>query len=172
MAEGITYELYTAQLEALMDCLDAKQLKAAWRKGLRPSAKVIERGVLAQLQAKHPAAVKYSKEIAIKIWPSNTGYTVGLTKGQLSLQRSKSGRMIEYSHLYILRWLTKGTAKRQTKKGYNRGSIKGSGFFYQGVLETIDPAAQRISADVMKSFEKAVVKAKSVPITKKSGQPL
>ena len=170
--DGITYELYTAQLEALMDCLDAQQLKSAWRNGLRPSAKVIERGVLTQLRAHHPNAAKYSKEVAIKIWKSGTAYTVGLSQGQLSLQRSKEGKMIEYSHLFILRWLTKGTVNRKTRKGYNRGAIKGSGFFYQGVLQTINPAAQRLSSDVMKSFEKAVIKAKSVPLTKKSGQPL
>lgn len=170
--DGITYELYTAQLEALMDCLDVQQLKAAWRNGLRPSAKVIEGGVLAQLRTRHPNAAKYGKEIAITIWKSGAAYTVGLSRGQLSFQRSKKGKMIEYSHLFILRWLTKGTADRKTKKGYNRGMIKGSGFFRQGVLQTIDPATQRLSSDVMKSFEKAVVKAKSVPLTKKSGQPL
>lgn len=167
-----TSEVYTAQLEALMDCLDVKQLKAAWRSGLRPSAKTIERSVISQLETEHPKAAKYRKEIAIKIWRSGMAYTVGLSKGQLSLQRSKSGKMVEYSHLFILRWLAKGTAERRTQKGYNRGAIVGSHFFYQGVMRSIDPAASRLSGDVMKSFEKAVLKAKQVPVVKKSGQPL
>lgn len=170
MSQGI--EIYTAQLDALMDCLDAQQLKAAWRTGLRPSAKDIERGVLSQLAIRHPNATKYSKEVKIKVWSQGQGYTVALSKGQMEFRRSKSGKTIEYSHLYILRWLSKGTNVRTTRKGGNRGRIVGSHFFYKGVMQTIDAACNRISKDVLKSFEQAVEKAKRVALTEKSGQPL
>lgn len=161
MAETFTYEIDSSQLEALMGELNARQLKAAWKSGLRPSAKVIERGVLAELASTHPAANKYRKEVAIKIWSKGSGYTVGMSKGQLSIAMSKKGVMVEYSHLHILRWLSAGTKDRYTKRGAKRGSITASHFFSTGVKNTIDPAIGNIGNDISKALQRAATRAKA-----------
>lgn len=159
MADTFIYEVDTSQWEALMGELNARQLKAAWKAGLRPSAKKIEKGVLTQLSAKHPNALKYSKELKVSVWTKGGGYTVGLSKGEVSFVMSKSGRLVEYSHLYILRWLAAGTKDRYTKKGYRRGKIVGSGFFLEGVKQTVDPAINGLGTDIMKALKRAADRA-------------
>lgn len=170
--EAFTYEVYDQQLTALIECLTPREITKATKSGLRPSAKVIQRGVVSQLATKHPAAAKYSKEVAIKIWSKGGGYTVKLAQGKVGTKKNKKGVTVADSHIYILRFLSAGTAERYTKKGKFRGSIKASHFFSEGVLDTIDQAANRISADVMKAFEKAVIKAKKAHLPQNSGQPL
>lgn len=160
-----TYDVDTSQWEALFKEMNARQLKSAWKSGLRPSAKTIERGVLAQLDQKHPAAAKYRKEVKIKLWSKGGGYTVGLSQGQLSAGFSKSGELIEYSHLYILRWLSAGTQERYTKRGSRRGRIVGSGFFSEGVEQTLNPAIARIGSDVTKALERAAQRARQAKAT-------
>lgn len=162
MADNVfTYEIDDAQLSALINELDSRKIRAAYMQGLRPSAKTIERGVLAQLSARHPAAKKYSKEVRIKLWSKGGGYTVNLSQGQISFGFSKSGKLIEYSHLYILRWLSGGTEERYTKKGWRRGRITGSHFFREGVDQSINPAVDRIADDITKAFERAAAKARA-----------
>lgn len=162
--EVMTYEIDNSQWDALFGGLTASKLRAAWKAGLRPSAQTIERGVLAELQGKHPNAYKYNKEVRIKIFSKGGGYRVNLSQGQLSFAPSKkTGELISYSHLYILRWLSGGTAERYTKKGWRRGSVVGSHFFELGVDNTLEPALDRIADDLTASFQKAVAKAKSAP---------
>lgn len=166
MADNVfTYDVDTSQWEALFREMNARQLKSAWKSGLRPSAKTIERGVLAQLDQKHPAAAKYRKEVKIKLWSKGGGYTVGLSQGQLSAGFSKSGELIEYSHLYILRWLSAGTQERYTKSGSRRGRIVGSGFFSEGVEQTLNSAIARIGSDVTKALERAAQRARQAKAT-------
>ena len=157
----MTVEFDSTAFDALFDGLTASKLRAAWRKGLKPSAQVIEHGVLAQLSAKHPAAAKYSKEVKIKVWSKGGGYSVGLSQGQLSLGISKAGELIDCSHLYILRWLSGGTAERFTKRGFRRGIITGSHFFQQGVEKNIYPAIERIGNDIISAFQQAQAKARA-----------
>lgn len=161
MADEFIYEVDTSQWDTLFSELSGRQLKSAWKAGLRPSAKTIERGVLAELASTHPAANKYRKEVAIKVWSKGGGYTVGMSKGQLSLARSKKGTMVEYSHLYILRWLSAGTKDRYTKRGAKRGSITASHFFSTGVKNTIDPAIGNIGNDITKALQRAATRAKA-----------
>lgn len=159
--EVMTVEVDNSQVNALFEGLSAAKMRAAWKAGLRPSAQTIERGVLAELQGKHPNAYKYGKEVRIKIFSKGGGYRVGLSQGQISMAPSKSGKLIAYSHLYILRWLSGGTAERYTKKGWRRGYITGSHFFESGVDNTLEPALDRIAGDLTSSFQKAVAKAKA-----------
>lgn len=159
---GLSIHIDSARFDALFDGLAASKLRAAWKQGLKPSAKVLERGVLSQLYAKHPAAQKYHKEVKIKIFSKGGGYAVNLSQGQLSLGISKAGELIDYSHLYILRWLSTGTAERYTKRGFRRGRIVGSHFFREGVEQNINPAIERIGEDITKAFEQAQAKARTV----------
>ena len=162
MADNVfIYEIDSAQWDALIGELNSRQLRAAYKQGLRPSAKTIEGGVLTQLAAKHPAANKYKGEVRIKLWSKGGGYTVKLSQGQVSLGLSKSGELISYSHLYILRWLSGGTEERYTKKGWRRGRITGSHFFREGVDQTINPAIDRIADDITTAFERAAAKARA-----------
>lgn len=166
MADVFTYEVDTAKWDTLMSELNARQLKTAWKAGLRPSAKTIERGVLTSLAAHHPNAVKYSKEVKIKLWSKGSGFTVGLSQGQLEFARSKSGKMIAYSHLFILRWLSTGTNERRTNKGAYRGQIQPSHFFSEGVKSSIDPAVNALGENITKALERAysrALAAKSAP---------
>lgn len=160
MAEVLTYEVDTSQWEALMSELDYRRLKAAWKSGLRPSAKMIEQGALAQLDAEHPAASKYRKEVKIELWSKGGGFTVGLSQGEISFAMSKSGKLIEYSHLYILRWLSAGTQERYTKSGARRGKIKASHFFSEGVNASIHPAAQSLGDNITKALTRAAQRAR------------
>lgn len=160
MANAFTYEIDTSQWDALMGELNARKLKAAWKSGLRPSAKTIERGVLSQLASKHPAANKYSKEVRIKMWSKSGGYTVNLSQGQLSFKISKSGKVVKDSHLYILRWLSAGTQPRKTKSGYNRGKITASNFFGEGVEQSLPSAIDSIDTDITKALQRAVMRAR------------
>lgn len=161
MADVFTYEVDTSQWDTLFSELSSRQLKSAWKAGLRPSAKTIERGVLAELKSNHPAADKYRKEVKIKVWSKGGGYTVGLSKGQLSMAMSKKGTMVEYSHLYILRWLSGGTQNRYTNRGAYRGRITPSHFFATGVKNTIDPAIGSIGNDITKALQRAAARAKA-----------
>lgn len=161
MADVFTYEIDTSQWEALIGELNARQLKAAWKSGLRPSAKKIEKGVLTQLAAKHPNAAKYSKELKVKIWSKGGGYTVGLSRGQIEFAMNKAGKLVEYSHLYILRWLSAGTAERYTKKGARRGSIAASHFFREGVQQNIQPAIDGMAGDITKALQRAAQRARA-----------
>lgn len=154
-------DIDSASFDALFENLSSSKLRAAWRQGLKPSAKVIERGVLDQLSAKHPAAQKYSKEVRIKLWSKGGGYTVGLSQGQMSIAMSKAGELIDYSHLYILRWLSGGTAERYTKRGFRRGRIVGSSFFPIGVDQSVYSAIERINVDIIKAFQQAQAKARA-----------
>lgn len=159
MADVFTYEVDTSKWDTLMSELNARQLKTAWKAGLRPSAKTIERGVQSALSTHHPNAVKYSKEIHIKLWSKGSGFTVNLSQGQIEFARSKSGKMVQYSHLFILRWLSAGTNDRRTGKGYFRGSIKPSHFFAEGVKQSIDPAVSALGDNITKALERAYSKA-------------
>ena len=157
----MTYEVDTDQWAALFGEMNARQLRASWKAGLRPSAQTIERGVLSELASRHPAAEKYKKEVRIKVFSKGGGYAVGLSQGQLTAGFSKKGELIQTSHLYILRWLSGGTAERFTKKGWRRGRIVGSNFFSIGVEQTINPALARIGEDLTKSFERAAARARA-----------
>ena len=161
MADTFTYEIDTSQWETLMGELNARKLKAAWKSGLRPSAKKIERGVLTQLSAKHPNAAKYSKELKVKIWSKGGGYTVGLSKGQIEFAMNKAGKLVEKSHLYILRWLAGGTKERFTKRGARRGSIAASHFFREGVQQNIQPAIDGMAGDITKALQRAAQRARA-----------
>ena len=165
MADNVfTYDVDTSQWEALFREMNARQLKSAWKSGLRPSAKTIERGVLAQLDQKHPAASKYRKEVRIKLWSKGGGYTVGLSQGQIETVM-RNGKLIKNSHLYILRWLSGGTQERFTKRGARRGRIIGSHFLREGVLQTIDPAVQGLGSDITKALERAAQRARQAKAT-------
>lgn len=160
VSDGILVcEVDTSQWDTLMSELNPRQLKTAWKAGMRPSAKTIERGVQSSLAARHPNAVKYSKEIHIKLWSKGGGYTVGLSQGQLSTVMSKSGKVISSSHLYILRWLSTGTAERRTGRGYNRGKITASHFFSEGVNRTVEPAISALGDNITKALERAYARA-------------
>lgn len=157
----LTYQIDTSQWDTLMHELNYRQLKSAWRSGLRPSAQTIEKGVISELQAKHPAAYKYRAEVRIKMWPKGGGYTVGLSQGQLTMDFSKSGKLMEMSHLYILRWLSRGTAERYTKRGARRGRITASRFFPEGVEKNLQPAVFRIGDDITKALQRAFARARA-----------
>lgn len=159
--EIMTVEIDSAKWDSLFDGLTASKLRAAWKRGLMPSAKVIERGVFEALYKHHPNAYKYHKEVKIKVFSKGGGYRVGLSAGQLAL--TKAGDAVDYSHLFILRWLAMGTAERYTKRGWRRGKIIGSHFFAEGVEHSLLPALDRIADDLTASFQKAVAKAKSAP---------
>lgn len=162
MAEDfLTYQIDTSQWDTLMGELNYRRLKSAWRAGLRPSAQTIEKGVISELKAKHPAAYKYRAEVRIKMWSKGGGYTVGLSQGQLTMGFSKSGKLMEMSHLYILRWLSKGTAERHTKKGARRGRITASSFFPEGVEKNLQPAVFRIGNDITNALLRAVTRARA-----------
>lgn len=169
-SDTFQYEVDTSGIEALMEELNPKQLRAAWKSGLRPSAKMIERGVIAELEAEHPNAAKYKGELATQIWKKGGGYTVSLSGRTLQFT-TKKGKVVEGNHLYILRWLAKGTQERHTKSGAYRGRVVGSHFFKHAVDKTIEPAMQRIATDVQKSMERAVKRA-AAKAAKNSGQPL
>lgn len=158
--DGLSIQIDSARFDALFDGLTASKLRAAWKQGLKPSAQVIERGVIESLYNSHPRAYKYHKEVKIKVFTKGGGYAVGLSQGQLSISMTKSGRLIDYSHLYILRWLSMGTAERYTKRGAYRGRITGSHFFSAGVSHSILPAIERIGEDITKAFERAQAKAR------------
>lgn len=160
LSSAFVYEFESAQLDALFSELNAKQLRSAWKAGMRPSAKVIQAGVLSELSTSHPNAAKYSKEVGVKIFSKGGGFSVGLTGVQVRMSSSKDGYVANGEHLYILRWLSAGTKERQTKKGYNRGHITGSGFFARGVEKSIRPAMERLGSDIIKSFERAVARAR------------
>ena len=171
MADNVfTYDVDTSQWEALFREMNARQLKSAWKSGLRPSAKMIERGVIAELESEHPNAAKYKGELATQIWKKGGGYTVSLSGRTLQFT-TKKGKVVEGNHLYILRWLAKGTQERHTKSGAYRGRVVGSHFFKHAVDKTIEPAMQRIATDVQKSMERAVKQA-AAKAAKNSGQPL
>jgi hypothetical protein len=159
--DAFTYEVEVDEWTPLMDELSGRQLRSAWRSGIRPSAKTIERGVLAQLDQKHPAASKYRDEVRIKMFSGGFGYAVKLSQGQLSMDFNKKGKLVATSHLYILRWLTGGTAERYTKRGARRGRIVGSHFFKQGVETTINPALFRLGEDITKSLQRAAARARA-----------
>lgn len=160
VSDGILVcDIDASQWDALMSELNPRQLKTAWKAGMRPSAKTIERGVQSSLAARHPNAVKYSKEIHIKLWSKGGGFTVGLSQGQLSTVMSKSGKVISSSHLYILRWLSTGTENRTTGRGYNRGKITASHFFSEGVKTSIEPAVSALGDNITKALERAYARA-------------
>lgn len=167
MSSGtLEYDVDTSSLESLMGELNARQLRSAWKSGLRPSARVIERGVREQLSVSHPAAVKYGDEIETQIWSKGGGYTVAIS-GKTVEFTNKKGRQVKGSHLYILRWLSRGTNPRFTQKGASRGFVKPSHFFRKGVDATIQPAMDRVADDIVKAIRRAVKR-----VRKKSGQPL
>lgn len=159
--EIMTVEIDSAAFDALFNGLTASKLRAAWKKGLKPSAQILELGVLESLYSHHPRAFKYASELKVKIWTKGGGYTVGLSTGQLSISMSKSGDMIDYSHMYILRWLAMGTSERYTKRGFRRGRIIGSHFFAKGIANYIEPAIERIGRDITQAFEQAQAKARA-----------
>lgn len=163
MAEVIVVEYDSTQWDALMSELNPSQLRRAYKAGMKPSAQVIQRYAVDELKSRHPAAAKYAKEVSIQVWTRGGGYTVALRQGQIALERSKSGNMVKYSHLYILRWLSTGVGtkdKRATKKGYNRGSIEGSHFFSTAVRKSIPEAVGIVGDSITKALEKAVRRAK------------
>lgn len=161
MANAFIYEVDTSQWETLMGELNARKLKAAWKSGLRPSARKIQKGVVSELSTYHPAAYKYHKEVRIDLWSKGGGYTVELSQGEISMAMSKAGKLIEYSHLYILRWLSSGTAERYTKKGARRGRITGSMFFPKGVDKTTMPAIDGMAGDITKALQRAAQRARA-----------
>lgn len=161
MADTFTSEIDSSQWDALMRELTPRQLKSAWKSGIKQSAKVIERGVQSSLSAKHPNAVKYKKEIRLKIWSQGQGFTVNLSQGQIQMARSKSGKIIPYSHLYILRWLSGGTEPRRTHKDAYRGYITPSHFFAEGVNQSIDEATDSLVNNISNALGRAYSKAKA-----------
>ncbi len=162
------YEVDTSGIEALMSELNVKQLRSAWKSGLRPSAKMIERGVIEELVANHPTAGKYKDELKTSLWRTGNGYTVSLSGRTLEFVNAK-GKVVSGNHLYILRWLAKGTKERRTKSGASRGRVIGSHFFKRGVDKTIEPAMQRVAADIQRSMERAVKRAAAKAA--QNGQP-
>lgn len=160
MAEFIIVEYDSTQWDALMSELNPSQLRRAYKAGMKPSAQVIQRYAVDELKSRHPAAAKYAKEVSIQVWTRGGGYTVALRQGQIALERSKSGNMVKYSHLHILRWLSTGVNGRATKKGYNRGSIEGSHFFSTAVRKSIPEAVGIVGDSITKALEKAVRRAK------------
>lgn len=160
MAEVIVVEYDSTQWDALMSELNPSQLRRAYKAGMKPSAQVIQRYAVDELKSRHPAAAKYAKEVSIQVWTRGGGYTVALRQGQIALERSKSGDMVKYSHLHILRWLSTGVSNRATKKGYKRGSIEGSHFFSTAVRKSIPEAVGIVGDSITKALEKAVRRAK------------
>ena len=160
MAEVIIVEYDSTQWDALMSELNPSQLRRAYKAGMKPSAQVIQRAAVEELERRHPAAAKYAKEVGIQVWTRGGGYTVALRQGQIALERSKSGNMVKYSHLHILRWLSTGVSNRATEKGYKRGSIEGSHFFSTAVRKSIPEAVGIVGDSITKSLEKAVRRAK------------
>lgn len=160
MAEVIIVEYDSTQWDALMSELNLSQLRRAYKAGMKPSAQVIQRYAVDELKSRHPAAAKYADEVGIQVWTRGGGYTVALRQGQIALERSKSGNMVKYSHLHILRWLSTGVTNRATKKGHKRGSIEGSHFFSTAVRKSIPEAVGIVGDSITKSLEKAVTRAK------------
>lgn len=164
-SRAVKVELVSSTWETLMEELNARNLKNAWNSGMKATANIITRGVQASLSSHHPNAVKYSKELRASIWVKGGGLTVFLGQGQLEMARSKSGKMINYSHLFILRWLATGTAERHTAKGANRGKIVASHFFAKGVESSVDAALDSVGTNISKALERAYARA----IAKKNG---
>lgn len=160
MDDIMVVEYDSTQWDALMSELSNSQFRRAYKAGMKPSAQVIQRYAVDELKSRHPAAAKYAKEVSIQVWRRGGGYTVALRHGEVALERSKSGNMVKYSHLHILRWLSTGVNGRATKKGYNRGSIEGSHFFSMAVRKSIPEAVGILSESITKSLEKAVRRAK------------
>lgn len=160
MAEVLVVEYDSTQWDALMKELNPSQLRRAYKAGMKPSAQVIQRYAVDELKSRHPAATKYAKEVNIQVWTRGGGYTVALRQGQVALSRSKSGNMVKYSHLHILRWLSTGVNSRATKKGYNRGSIEGSHFFSTAVRKSIPEAVGIVGDSITKALQKAAQRAK------------
>ena len=156
---AVKVELVSASWDTLMSELNARNLKTAWNSGMKATAKIISRGVESSLAAHHPNAVKYSKEMKTNLWVKGGGLTVFLGQGQLEMARSKSGKMINYSHLFILRWLSTGTAERHTKKNASRGKITASHFFAKGVEQSVDAALDSVGTNISKALERAYARA-------------
>lgn len=160
MDDVFTYETEVDEWGPLMSELNGRQLRSAWKAGIRPSAKVIERGVVSRLDQKHPAASKYRDEVKIKLFSKGYGYSVRLSQGQLSAT-FKKGQLVKTSHLYILRWLSGGTQERFTKRGARRGRIVGSHFFKEGVESSIRPSVSILGESITKALQRAAQRARA-----------
>lgn len=145
--------------ENLMKALSEKELKKAWKGGVRPAIRLLQRGARAELRARNPNLAKYEKEIVS--WISRTGSTFSVRLGRGQLKIKKKGTAQSKSHLYLLHWASAGTAQRATRKGYNRGAIEGTHFFKIAVEKNIQPAVDSLCTNLTKSLKKAVEKARA-----------
>lgn len=145
--------LNEAELVALLNSIVPELRKNALTKALRQGAKVIntqaKQNLIASKKGKSKTGYKYYAS-AFKT-ANLKGRTIDEIRLKVGIQNPQYG--------YKLRWLEFGTNIRETRKGFNRGKITGTNFFFNAVRSTTEAVYKAISDSLIKSLEGIVKKS-------------
>jgi len=99
-----------------------------------------------------------SSFISVRKNKSKTGYK-NLKDLKIEPMKSAVGVKVGFTREgYKYRWIQWGTKERKTKKGYNRGIIDETNFFYGAVERSMPQAQNKVSECIVKSLENTVKK--------------
>lgn len=164
MAEEATVVQITcdiSQVERLFGELTDEEAVKAIRSALRRQLNVIRRGVRKEFRQDYPT---HRKNVRVQTKSEGWYYPGPVWNDiKLSVSRKEAAGYVSLcvprkkpNRSYVLRFLNAGTSARATKKGANRGSVKGSGFFAAGSAATQDEAARGLETSVSKIIDKIV----------------
>lgn len=159
-SERITFEVDTAQLDALLSRLSDRRLVQVQRRLVRQPLLKLRNGVKQALNARTkphrnrgfwksgPRTYKSPRPLwqDIKMTPYRSGPAGGVV-GLLTPKRYGN-------RAFILRILNRGTKQRVTKKGARRGSGPALRFFEAGISQSREAAVQAFNAGIRKELRK------------------
>lgn len=162
------FEVDADEFIKLLKKLDGESVRKEWRRGAGKAMRLVTRGVAQEAKRSlnlSPKKKKGSwsrsrvtgmmtwrrpiyKDVYQFVWKKKRK-DIGATGGMIA----QKGRP---SRTYILRILNFGTKNRVTRKGQNRGSIKGLHFFERGVNATYQKALDQFGVYTVEGLRKLV----------------
>lgn len=137
---SVRFDIQDANLQKAFDGLKVGKLRTAMRSGLRKAMNPVKAAVWREYKAAYPGSTKY-RVVSLKNYKRGIGVWLGLHKVRPT--------DVDVQTLIAMRTLNRGADSRATRKGYNRGSIAGSGFFDNAVSGSMAGARSVAQREVM-----------------------
>lgn len=127
-------------LQKKFDSLSFKNQKKVFQSALTKSANILKNKTKKNLNSK------------------NTSLNKGIKHRTKLTSISDMWSLVHIMGDYRLKWKEKGTVNRRTKRGYNRGTVKGTFFFSKAQQETqsqvFNELESRINENILKIWKK------------------